>query len=303
MRRLPARALAVAAGLAAARLTPEPDDLFHPVAAFGRLMAGVEQRLWRDDRRAGVAYAAIGTAVGSTTGLVLRRVAPATALTVAGRQLRLVAHDIATSCEAGDVDGARARLPALVGRDPSDLDVSGISAAVVESLAENSVDAVVAPAVWALLGGAPGALAYRAVNTMDAMVGHHTPRYERFGWAAARLDDAANYVPARLFVALVAVTERTRAAAIARAVLRDGPGHPSPNAGVAEAAVAAAIGRRLGGPLSYAGRIEHRPHLGSGPRPGPADIRRAIRITDRAELALIGALLAVAAIGSLRGRR
>src|SRR5262249_41107178 len=153
-----------------------------------------------------------------------------------------------------------------------------VARAAVESVAENTVDAVVAPALWAALAGAPGVLAYRAVNTLDAMVGHRSTRYARFGWASARLDDAANWVPARVTAALVAAARPARAAAIASAVRHQAPAHPSPNAGVAEAAFAAALGVRLGGRNAYGDRVELRPALGDGPPPAPADVARAVRL-------------------------
>src|SRR5262249_33365337 len=152
---------------------------------------------------------------------------------------------------AGDLEGARAALPVLVGRDPSALDASGVAAAVIESLAENTVDAVVAPALWGALLGAPGAAAHPAVNTMDAMAGHRSCRYGRFGFAAARLDDAAAYIPARVTVLLVCLVRPDRTATVIETVRRDAPAHPSPNAGVAESAFAAALGLELGGPLRY----------------------------------------------------
>jgi adenosylcobinamide-phosphate synthase len=133
---------------------------------------------------------------------------------------------IEAELEAGNLDAARAALPALVGRDPSELGEDEIARAVVESVAENTVDAVVAPVVWAAVGGGVGALVYRAVNTMDSMVGHHGERYERFGWAAARLDDVVNWVPARLAAAIVALLRPSRAGEVWRAVREDAPGTP-----------------------------------------------------------------------------
>ena len=167
-----------------------------------------------------------------------------------------------------------------MGRDPSLLDESGIAAAVIESVAEKSVDAVIAPAFWAAIAGAPGAAAYRAINTMDAMVGRRNERYERFGWAAARLDDVANYVPARIFAGLAVGLRPSQAKDIVTAVRRDAPAHPSPNAGVAEAAVAAALGRQLGGPLRYGTVREDRPPLRRRPpanAPGHPDRSPACR--------------------------
>jgi adenosylcobinamide-phosphate synthase len=294
MSRIGGRALAVASGLAIDRVMREPPDSVHPVAAFGRLMGRVEGRVWRDARLPGVVYAVGGVALGALAGRAVRSIVVATSLAAAGRELRRVAADVDARCLRGDLDGARAVLPALVGRDPSRLDESGIAAAVIESLAENTVDAVVAPALWALAAGAPGVAAYRAVNTMDAMVGHRSERYRRFGWAAARLDDAANYLPARVFAVLVAIVRAGDGRRILQAVRGDAPAHPSPNAGVAEAAMAGALGRSLGGPLWYGDRREDRPRLGDGPRPVPRDIRAAIVIVDRVELVLIAALVVLA---------
>jgi adenosylcobinamide-phosphate synthase len=288
------RAGAVALGLLADRLFGEPPAAVHPVAAFGSAMGLLERGLWRDDRAAGARYAAAGLALGWTAGRAVRSTAVATAVVVAGRELRRTAARIGALAAAGDLDAARAALPALVGRDPTGFDASQIAAAVVESLAENTVDAVVAPAVWAVVAGAPGAAAYRAVNTMDAMVGHRSERYHRFGTAAARLDDAANWLPARLTAAAVAAVRPRRARAVWTAVRHDAPAHPSPNAGVAEAAVAAALGVEVGGPLRYGDRIEDRPRLGRGPRPRPSDVASALRLVDDVERLLVGALLEAA---------
>ena len=262
-------------------------------------MTRLECRIWRDQRSSGIAYAAAGVVVGAVAGLLMRSTASAVALTAAGRELRSVAMGIADLLEAGDIDAARAELPRLVGRDPSELDESGVAAAVIESVAENSVDAVVAPVFWAIVAGTPGATAYRAINTMDAMVGRRDERYRQFGWAAARLDDVANYVPARLFALIVAALRPSRARAVWTAIRRDAIAHPSPNAGIAEAAVAAAIGRELGGPLRYSTRQENRPRLGVGPRPAASDIERAVHLASQAELVLA----ALAALAWLLSRR
>ena len=288
-------------GLLVDRAAGEPPGPVHPVAAFGKLMTRVERLLWADRRWHGLTYATIGVAIGAVAGALQRSTASAVALTAAGRELRSVAMGIAGLLEAGDIDAARAELPRLVGRDPSELDESGVAAAVIESVAENSVDAVVAPVFWAIVAGAPGAAAYRAVNTMDAMVGRRDERYRNFGWAAARLDDVANYVPARLFAALVAALCPRQARAISAAIRRDAVAHPSPNAGVAEAAVAAAIGRELGGPLRYGARHENRPRLGTGPRPAASDISTAVRLASQAEL-LLAAVVAVTWFVAHRGR-
>jgi adenosylcobinamide-phosphate synthase len=293
------RAAAVARGLLADELFGEPPSRVHPVAAFGALMTRVEHRIYRDDRAAGFAYAATGLITGMLAGALLRRTDAAVAAATAGRELRAAAGRVRDALLADDIMLARTLVPALVGRDPTVLDASGLSAATIESLAENTVDAVVAPAVWALAGGAAGALAYRAVNTMDAMVGHRSNRYARFGFAAARLDDLANFVPARLTGLLVACVRPMAASTIRRAIREHAPAHPSPNAGVAEAAFAAALGRELGGPVRYGERCEQRPRLGWGPRPQPADIDDGIRLASHVELALI----ALCAAQGLRARR
>ena len=269
---------AVAAGLAADRLLGEPPAAVHPVVAFGRAMRAVEGVLHRDSRAAGVAHATVGVGLGIAAGRLVRSAAVATWLAVAGRALERAALEVAAALDAGDLDRARALLPALVGRDPADLDEKEVARAVVESVAENTVDAVVAPACWALVAGAPGALGYRAVNTLDAMVGHRSPRYERYGWASARLDDLAGWVPARVTAALVAAARPRSAAAVWTAVRTQAPAHPSPNAGVAEAAFAAALGLRLGGQSRYGDRVEIRPPLGTGRPAETADIARAVAL-------------------------
>lgn len=297
------RLAATATGVVASRFAPElPDDL-HPVARFGRTMTELEEHLWRDDRDAGIAYVAVGLTLGAVAGRTARSTALVVAVCSAGAQLRSTAGTIADLLEAGDVEGARRALPALVGRDPSTLDESGIAAAAIESVAENTVDAVFAPALWAVLGGAGGAAAHRAVNTMDAMVGRRDDRYERFGWAAAKLDDIANWAPARLFALAVATAAPDRREAIVRAVTHDAPRHPSPNAGVAEAAMAAALGCELGGPLRYGDVYEDRPLLGAGARPDTEALRAAITLAERAETMLIVALAVGAALTARPRRR
>jgi adenosylcobinamide-phosphate synthase len=194
---------------------------------------------------------------------------------------------------------------------------------VIESVAENTCDAVVAPLLWGAVAGLPGLTAYRAVNTLDAMVGHRSPRYLRFGWASARLDDVANWAPARVAAALTIVcapvasaTMKTGmaplpgtsaqgppaeghrrpgpSAAAVRAVLRDASHHPSPNAGWCEAAFAGALGLRLGGTNVYGGVAEARPELGEGRAPEPADIRRAIRLSRAVTAAATGLAVLIA---------
>ena len=291
MRRVSDRSGAAAVGLLVDRVAGEPPAPVHPVAAFGRAMGWVERGLYRDSRHAGVAYTATGCALGVLAAATVPA-AVVVAGAAAGRELRRTALGIGSALAAGEIERARTLVPALVGRDPSALDVSGLAAAVIESVAENTVDAVVAPVWWASVAGGTGAAVYRALNTMDAMVGHRSPRYERFGWASARLDDVANFVPARVTALLVALLRPGAARAVRRAVRDQAGAHPSPNAGVAEAAFAAVLGRELGGPLRYGDRHEDRPRLGWGPRPTPADIPRAVGLSSQIELALLGALAA-----------
>ncbi|HUQ63603.1 MAG TPA: adenosylcobinamide-phosphate synthase CbiB [Acidimicrobiales bacterium] len=295
-------AAAAAAGIVADRILGEPPVRPHPVAAFGSVMRAVERRLYRDTRRAGVAHAGIGIGLGALGGWALGSTGASTALAVAGRSLATAAGEVGAALDAGDLDRARALLPALAGRDPQDLDEKEVARAVVESVAENTVDAVVAPALWGAFAGAPGALGYRAVNTLDAMVGHHSTAYERYGWASARLDDVAGWVPARVTAGLVAAVRPKDATVVWRAVRRDAPAHPSPNAGVAEAAFAAALGLRLGGANSYAGRIDLRPAFGDGRPPDARDIGRAVALANDVGLALAAALGALALVARNRGR-
>jgi adenosylcobinamide-phosphate synthase len=261
-------------------------------------MHAVEAGAYADSRAAGVRFAAAGLFVGAAAGLVLRSTTAATTLAVAGRGLADAATGVAGALEVGDLDAARQLLPALVGRDPTALDEPAMARAVVESVAENTVDAVVAPALWGAALGAPGALGYRAVNTLDSMVGYRTPRYARFGWASARLDDAAAWIPARVTATLVAAVRPASAARVLDAVRTQAPAHPSPNAGVAEAAFAAALDLRLGGPVVYAGVEELRPPLGTGRAPAGADIGRAVALSRDVTFALAGVLGAWALVAS-----
>jgi adenosylcobinamide-phosphate synthase len=203
-----------------------------------------------------------------------------------------VGESMAELLDRGDTAAARRLLRSLCGRDPSVLDGSGLTRAALESVAENTSDAQVAPLLWVAVGGVPALLAYRAVNTLDAMIGHHSPRYARFGWAAAQLDDAVNYVAARVTAALTVLAAplvggSPRAAV--RAWRRDAARHPSPNAGVVEAAFAGALGVRLGGPTQYHHELQIRPTLGDGRPPSVADLRRAVLLSRAVQTsALVG---------------
>ena len=310
----------------------------HPVAAFGRAAAALEARDYADSRLRGAAHAAACVlAVAAPAALLHRRTrgrplseAAAAALAVwavtGARSLHHEAERAMVALAGHDLPAARRVLPSLCGRDPAGLDAAEITRAVIESVAENTSDAVVAPLLWGAVAGLPGLAAYRAVNTLDAMVGYRSPRYLRYGWASARLDDAANWIPARvtaaLTVACAPVASATAkahmaplpgtsaqsppagghlgarpvrgSAAALRAVLRDGPRHPSPNAGRCEAAFAGALGLRLGGTNVYGGVAEVRPGLGEGSAPEPDDIRRAVRLSRAVTVAATGLAVLIA---------
>jgi adenosylcobinamide-phosphate synthase len=289
------RPLAVTLGLVADQLLGEPPLRPHPVALLGTALQHVERALYADARLPGAVHAAAGVALGAGAGVALRSTAIGTYLSVAGRALAEAARAVDNALATDDLARARSLLPALVGRDPYHLDSGEISRAVVESVAENTVDAVVAPALWAVIAATPGALAHRAINTMDAMIGHRDDRYRRYGWAAARLDDAAAWVPARVTALLVASCRPAAAMRVLRTVRHDAAAHPSPNAGVAEAAFAAALGLRLGGRNYYHGLPQDRPLLGDGCTPRRGDIARAVRLSRDVTITL-AALLATAGL-------
>ncbi|WP_091562293.1 cobalamin biosynthesis protein [Micromonospora pattaloongensis] len=283
---------------------------FHPVAGFGRAAGALERRLYHPGHGAGAAFTAIavGTpvlAAAAATAATRRRplaraalVAAGTWTVLGGRTLRTEAKVMAKALKRGDVPAARARLNHLCGRDPSTLDEPELARATVESVAENTSDAVVAPLFWGAVAGLPGLVGYRAANTLDAMVGHRSRRYARFGTPAARLDDLLNLVPSRLTgllaVAAAPVVHGERAETW-RVWRRDRNDHPSPNAGQCESAFAGALRVRLGGRNIYFGRSETRPFLGDGPRPTARHITRAARLSATVGLAALAISALIAA--------
>jgi adenosylcobinamide-phosphate synthase len=292
------RAILLAALLEAAFGDPRR---LHPVAGFGRAAAMLERRLWAPSRLRGAAHVAllVGTA-GIAGSRVRGRVLPEALVlwtTLGARSLAEYSLRLAALVEAGDLERAREVAPALMGRDPRELPGAELCRGAVESLADNTVDAVVGALWWHALLGPAGSCAYRAANTLDAMFGHRSPRHERFGWAAARLDDVLTWPAARAGSGLaVALGGRVRESW--RTLRRDGRAHPSPNAGLSEAAFAGALGVRLGGVVRYGSRVEHRPELGSGDLPGPDDVRRAVRLSERICVASAAlALLVAEAVG------
>ncbi|WP_458316406.1 cobalamin biosynthesis protein [Mycolicibacterium brisbanense] len=299
------RAAGIAAGYLADLLLGDPRR-GHPVAGFGTVAARLERLTYADSRWAGLRHTALLLSSLWLLGRLAGRrgrmwvTAAATFIALGGTSLNRVGGQMSDLLTAGDVDGARRLLPSLCGRDPAALDAAGIARATVESLAENTSDAQVAPMFWAAVGGVPGVLVYRGANTLDAMIGHRSPRYERFGWAAARFDDLLNYLPARLTGILVAACAPVvggSAAAALSAWRDDAARHPSPNAGVAEASFAGALGVRLGGPTQYAHRLEIRPTLGDGRIPEIVDLDRAVRLSRavQAGSAVVAVALALSA--------
>ncbi|MFW0791768.1 cobalamin biosynthesis protein [Gordonia sp. CPCC 205333] len=279
-------AVGIVLGTVADRIFGDPSR-FHPVAGMGQLAGKLENTVYRDSRGAGLAFTATCVSVAAATGLAIRRggalgVGVAVWSTLGGTTLCRIGDLMADALDRGDIVAARALIPSLCGRDPAALDEAGICRATIESVAENTSDAAVGPLVAAAFAGAPGVISYRMINTLDAMVGYRTARYDRFGWASARLDDVANLIPARLSGLLAAILGGAPCSAI-RAWRADAHKHPSPNAGVVEAAFAGALDFSLGGTTVYPNHVEERPTLGSGPQPTVDDLRSAVALSRRVQ--------------------
>jgi adenosylcobinamide-phosphate synthase len=287
------RAAGIALGVLADGIFGDPRR-GHPVAVFGRWAGALERVGYAPSRARGAGYTALAVTGPVLLGVLAERLAGrrpvarvlvtavATWVSLGGTSLAREGLMMATALEAGDLPAARQRLTHLCARDPAGLPAAELARATVESMAENTSDAVVAPLLWAAVAGAPGVLGYRAINTLDAMVGYRSPRYLQFGWASARLDDLVNLAPARLTgVLTVACAPLVRGSVGSswRVLRRDARQHPSPNAGYCEASAAGALGVRLGGTNQYSGRAESRPLVGAeGRAPEPADVRRAARL-------------------------
>jgi adenosylcobinamide-phosphate synthase len=271
----------------------------HPVTWMGKLIEALDVRLNvsgdsdEERRRQGIlatglviasaiaAASAFDTIVGDSLLADVLKVLAATTL-IAQRSLHDHVSAVADALETAGIDAGRAAVSNIVGRDTAALDVAGVSRAAIESLAENFSDGVVAPAFWLALAGLPGIAAYKAANTADSMIGHLTPRYAAFGWAAARLDDVLNVVPARLAAFLIALAAWATGGSFQSAWLTvrlDASQHRSPNAGWPEAAMAGALGLALGGPRSYGTEHVTGAVLGDGRREATqADIRAALKL-------------------------
>ena len=303
-------AMAVDAGLG------WPDRIFHrighPVTWLGTLIARADQRLNLEAepfwfrRLKGVATCLGVTALAALIAQLVVVSLPhglwGGILTgvfawplVAGRSLYDHVARVAKPLANHDLQGARDAVAMIVGRDPSRLDTAGVARAALESLAENASDGVVAPLFWGVIFGLPGLAAYKAINTMDSMIGHMSPRHRAFGWAAARLDDGVNLVPARLtallFVAVAGVNRKTAL----KVMIADAGHHRSPNAGWPEAALAGALGIRLSGPRVYDEILTSEPWVNQGASdPGPLDLVRGLNLYVAAILALAGLIAVVA---------
>jgi adenosylcobinamide-phosphate synthase len=288
-------------------LLGDPEWFPHPVRLFGSLTRGGEHYLRRfcsapaSEMLAGAvltgSVASIGWVLGRRKNTAWQVLLAWTAL--ATRSLLDEARAVIHALDNHDVDLARQRLGRIVGRDTARLDETEIARAVIETLAESACDGIVAPLFWLVAGGVSGAMAYKAINTLDSMIGHPEPPYRYFGRAAARLDDAANFIPARLTALGIAAASSVQGLSAERAWqiwLRDGNKHASPNAGQSEAAMSGALGVRLGGDSFYDGHLHHAPLLNAeGRRPSVRDARAALSLVAVVSgLAFGVALLAVA---------
>ena len=292
----------VVAALAFDALIGDPDWLWrrlpHPVALIGSLIEFLDRMLnreaWPPSRRkaAGVVVVTFLVALSGLIGflaeaalqhIVFGNIALGLIASVLVAQRSLYQHvaEVRSAFAEGGLADARVAVSMIVGRDPEQLDEAGVSRAAIESCAENFSDGVVAPVFWLALLGLPGLIAYKAINTADSMIGHRTARHEFFGWAAARLDDLVNFIPARLSGLLLAIVAPIANGAIEialKVMRRDAPTHRSPNAGWPESAMAGALGLALAGPRRYGEHIVDDPFLNADTRKEatPGDIGRAL---------------------------
>lgn len=315
------RPFAIAVAYLLDALWGDPPDYPHPVRLLGRCIRFLEDKMAPEDRGSekaryiGCALAGItiggawlcARALTSRPGRVAKEVFMIYTC-LARKELGRSALGVADAVEGGDLEEARERLTSLVGRDTESLDESGICRAAVESVAENLVDGVLAPLFWAAIGGAPAAMAFKAVSTLDSMVGHKDERYRKLGWASARLDDLAVFPVARLSIPIIAVAACLQGhdgRGALRIGLKDRLRHESPNSAHPESAFAGALGLRLGGPDHYGGRVRVLQEIGDGTRAvEPRHVREAVRLLDVASHLGLGlALLSAVAGGFLIHRQ
>ncbi|HEU4359264.1 MAG TPA: adenosylcobinamide-phosphate synthase CbiB [Xanthobacteraceae bacterium] len=294
----------------------------HPVIWMGGLIAGLERRWNRETmapalrRRFGTVAVVLLVGIVAVAAFIIERgllilpfgligVGVIASTLIAQRSLHQHVARVADALDNVGLASGREAVSHIVSRDTKALDEAGVARAAIESLAENFSDGVVAPVLWMIIAGLPGAAIYKAVNTADSMIGHRTARFQAFGWAAARFDDLLNLPASRLsallIIAAAAATKGTSASAAWRAVRRDARHHRSPNAGYPEAAIAGALGLALAGPRSYAGVHVDDAFMGNGRHAAKTnDIRAALRLYRRADAILIGlvAMLAAALIAT-----
>ena len=294
-----------------------PDALYkrigHPVTWVGALIARLDAG-WnrgRGRRLRGVLAAAVVIGLAGGLAAIVQAALPADWLgillggvlawpLVALRSMHDHVAAVARPLLAGDLAAARHAVSMIVGRDPARLDTAGVGRAALESLAENSSDGIVAPLFWGVVAGLPGIAAYKAINTLDSMIGHRTPRHEAFGWASARIDDLVNLAPARLTGVLFALAGGRQAGRALDTMRRDARAHRSPNAGWPEAAMAGALGVRLSGPRQYGDRVADEPWLnGTAPDPSPEDLARGLALYRRAMAGAVALIAGVAMTWSL----
>lgn len=304
-----AGAMAVAMAIDAVLGWPAPvyARIGHPVTWIGRLIGSLDRRLNRAGdapltrRLAGVVTLAVVVAAAAGPAALLAHLLPQGAVgliltallawpLIAVKSMHDHVQAVARPLSAGDLEGARRAVALIVGRDPTALDAAAVARAALESLAENTSDGVVAPLFWGAVLGLPGIAAYKAVNTLDSMIGHRTPRFADFGWASARFDDLVNLVPARATGLLYAAGSGQMRKAL-RCMAADAGKHRSPNAGWPEAAMAGGLGIRLSGPRVYADRVAQEPWVnGAAPDPDATDLQRGLALYRRAMLGLGGLL-------------
>jgi adenosylcobinamide-phosphate synthase len=295
---------------------PEPAirAVGHPVTWIGRLIGRLDRLLNRaaaapTQRAAGIVTVTVVLGVTGAIAFVIQHellrlplgilaLGIVASTMIAQRSLHRHVANVASALELQDIGAGRTAVSHIVGRDTAALDGAGVARAAIESLAENFSDGIVAPVFWMVIAGLPGAALYKAINTADSMIGHRTPRYAAFGWAAARLDDIVNLpisrLAALLLIAASALRNDSSPAGAWRAVWRDAARHRSPNAGYPEAAMAGALGLSIAGPRSYGGIAVDDALMGDGRREANADdIRRALALYWRADAILIAVLAAL----------
>lgn len=300
----------LSAAYAADLLLGDPEWFPHPVRLFGAITNAGEKFLRRFGAGPAKEFAQGAILTGSVISVAWATTRPKNAAwqtfmawtALATRSLLIESSAVIEALEAGHRNLARARLARIVGRDTGDLDESEIARAVIETLAESACDGIVAPLFWAVIGGAPAASAYKAINTLDSMIGHPEPPYTYFGRTAARLDDAANFIPARLTALGIIAAARFRhldAPAAIEIWRRDGAKHASPNAGQSEAAMAGALNVRLGGDNLYDGVVHSAPLLNpAGRAPSVTDARAALSL-----VAIVSGLAFGLAMLAIAGRK